>query len=401
MTFEQLKEMEPLFGSWHIVKLIGEGGFGQVYEIQREEFGTVYKAALKVISIPKNKTEEKYIMSGGMDREAAEAYFRGQVEEISKEFVLMDKVKGHTNIVGYLDHRVERIKDEIGWIILIRMELLKPLNEYLEEHDPDMAMILKLGVDICSAIEVCEKCNIIHRDIKPDNIFLSETNDFKLGDFGIARVMDKGNMASTQIGTKNYLAPEVQRGEKYTSNVDTYSLAMVLYRLLNHGRLPFYPVYPEPIKYSDNEAAMARRLSGEKIPFIYGLSDELNLVLQKATSYDPQNRFKSAGEMRKSLEKIYEELVDTEVITVYSGEFEKSNSDDTETMLMEDTSVENIEDDDTKTELVLEQNEISEEEEVKFVKEYKLVITRVPDGWIPPSSRGGKRNNYKAWKVKK
>ena len=154
---------------------------------------------------------------------------------MTKEFSLMDKVKGNTNIVGYADHQVIEHTDDIGWDILIRMELLTPLGEYLEKHTMSEIEVIRLGIDICRALEVCERYSIIHRDIKLDNIFISEGGDYKLGDFGIARTMDKAQQASTQVGTKQYAAPEVIQGRKYTSNVDTYSLGMLMYRLLNNN----------------------------------------------------------------------------------------------------------------------------------------------------------------------
>ena len=70
----------------------------------------------------------------------------------------------------------------------------------------------------------------------------------------------------SQKGTSNYMAPEIYRGEAYNGSVDIYSLGIVMYRLLNKGRLPFMPPYPKPISYEDSENAMSRRLNGEPLP---------------------------------------------------------------------------------------------------------------------------------------
>ncbi|MCR4655916.1 MAG: protein kinase [Lachnospiraceae bacterium] len=93
--------------------------------------------------------------------------------------------------------------------------------------------VLKLGVDICSALEICAMKKVIHRDIKPENIFINEFGDYKLGDFGVARKLENVAGALSQKGTYNYMAPEVEKGTSYNETVDLYSLGLVLYRFLN------------------------------------------------------------------------------------------------------------------------------------------------------------------------
>jgi serine/threonine protein kinase len=80
----------------------------------------------------------------------------------------MDRLKGHTNIVSYEDHTVIPHENKIGWDILIRMELLTPLTDYLQNHKFSEDDVIKLGIDICKALTLCERYSIIHRDIKPD-----------------------------------------------------------------------------------------------------------------------------------------------------------------------------------------------------------------------------------------
>ena len=124
MGTEYYKRYEPIFGSWKIKELIGEGSFGKVFRIEREDFGRTYKAALKAITIPKNENDIRNVMSEGMDEESASTYFREFVEEMTEEFAIMDKLKGNTNIVSYEDHEVIPHEGKIGWDILIRMEII-------------------------------------------------------------------------------------------------------------------------------------------------------------------------------------------------------------------------------------------------------------------------------------
>lgn len=81
------QELDQIWPGWKMENLIGEGAFGKVYKITREEFGHTYKAALKVITIPQKQSEITLAMNDGMDEESAKEYFRSVVEDIVEEFV--------------------------------------------------------------------------------------------------------------------------------------------------------------------------------------------------------------------------------------------------------------------------------------------------------------------------
>lgn len=121
------------------------------------------------------------------------------------------------------------------------MELLTPLNTYYTTYPPTEADVIRLGIDMCRALEVCAKENIIHRDIKPSNIFVSEHGDYKLGDFGVARHLEASCRELSKKGTYDYMAPEVYRDSVYDARADIFSLGIVLYKLMNNGRIPFLP----------------------------------------------------------------------------------------------------------------------------------------------------------------
>lgn len=293
-----------VFENWQIKRKIGEGSFGRVYEIQRKDFGETYRAALKIITVPQSEAELRSAMEEGMTRAQAEQYFYSVVEDIVREFAIMARLKGTANVVSYEDHTVVRHADEIGWDILIRMELLNPLLPYAYKHPFARRDIIRLGIDICRALELCQKYNIIHRDIKPENIFVSDNGDFKLGDFGIARTVEKTMSGLSKKGTYNYMAPEVYRGAEYGFSVDLYSLGIVLYRLLNKNRIPFLPPPPAPITYSIREQSLAKRMGGEQILPPFHAEGRLAEIILKACAFDPKERYSSPIQMRQELEAI-------------------------------------------------------------------------------------------------
>ncbi len=292
------------WNGWTVESMIGSGSFGSVYRIVREEFGYTYESALKVIRIPQNPSDITPLKYSGMDEEDITEYFKNIVQSIIYEFTIMSQMRGHSNIVSYEDHSVRELENDFGWEICIRMELLTPLYTYIKDHSMSGDDVVRLGIDMCHALEMCEKQNIVHRDIKPGNIFVSRQGTFKLGDFGVARQMEKTTSGMSKKGTYSYMAPEVYMEQPYDSTVDIYSLGLVLYRFMNDNRAPFFPPYPQKIRYEDTEKANRRRLRGDALPPPANASDEFAEVILKACSFDPADRYRTAREMREALEAV-------------------------------------------------------------------------------------------------
>ena len=298
---------DVVFGNWVILGEIGKGSFGRVYTVGHQDDRSI-TAALKVITVPQDQAEIKMAADEGMDYQELSQHFYGMVQEIEKEFKLQFKVKGSGHVVAYEDHKVEMHKDQfgrelLGWDILIRMELLTPLLTWAYEHPMSRADIIRLGIHLCKALEACQIHGILHRDIKPENIFVSATGDYKLGDFGVARTMEKTVSNMSKKGTYNYMAPEVYKGLDCNFKADIYSVAIVLYRLLNRNRFPFLPPVPQQVTMRDREQALARRMKGERLPLPLYAQDRLGEIVCKAASYDPEERHASAAEMRRELEE--------------------------------------------------------------------------------------------------
>lgn len=301
MDISYYKKYEPIDGKWYITKELGSGAFGSVFEVERKDFSNM-KSAMKIISIPGSQTEVNNYRSENydLDEKSVTSYFYGFVEEFIKEFQIMSQLRGNGNIVSIEDYEVKEKDDGFGWDIFIRMELLTPMNDYFKEISPKQSDVIKLGIDMCKALETCQKYKIIHRDIKPSNIFVSDSGDFKLGDFGVARTLEKTSSALSKKGTYTYMAPEIFKGEEYGSNVDIYSLGIVMYRLCNNNLEPFR----KERTYSDGEQALALRVKGEKITKPANADGRLAEIILKACSFDPKSRYESPIQMRMELESI-------------------------------------------------------------------------------------------------
>lgn len=293
-------EEKVVFPGWETMEKIGAGGFSKVYRIRRSSGDGYEYSALKVIRVPSSPEEYNEYRSEGYTDADITKIFRDQVQKIVQECELMSRFRDSDCIVNFKESKVIQHGDGQGWDVFIRMELLETLTDYFQRRGGmSEGEVIRLGTSMCRALTVCHRDNIVHRDLKPQNIFVDPDGSFKLGDFGIAKRMDHATIA-TKIGTYQYIAPEVYRGEKYDSQADIYSLGMVLYWLLNERRLPFMPLPPAVPTAADKEQAQNRRFSGEAVPKPLNGSDPLKNIVALACSFDPLKRWGGSGDHRNS-----------------------------------------------------------------------------------------------------
>ena len=294
------------FPGWDVVRKIGEGSFGGVYEIHRTlPDGRVEKAALKKLTVPKDNSEIRELYSQSFSKENITAHYKDQMRELVNEYTLTQELNGCRNVVFCHDVQCVQHADGIGWDIYIRMELLKPLKHVLSADYQEMA-VLKLGLSLCNALLACQEHHIVHRDIKPENILVSDRGEFKLGDFGIAKVSEK-TATGTMTGTMGYMAPEVANRWHYGAQADIYSLGMVLYWMMNRHTLPFLPFPPTIPTAAQRQEAANRRFAGESFPPPVNGSRELKAIVMKACAFSTEERYQTVQELRRDLYACYQQ----------------------------------------------------------------------------------------------
>jgi len=299
-----IEKYQPLWGSWKVDELIGQGVDCEIYRVFKEEWGKRYISTVKFMSFSISKNDISEAQAIGISRAAMPEYFKSLLVNVQNEIELMYKLRGNSNIVTYEDHGIYEKKGNQGWDVLIRMESLQALPDFLIGRKLGRLDVVRLGIDICKALEACGRENIIHRDIKDSNIFVSPREEFKLGSFNMAKELSKGGRTVLTALNPLYMAPELYKEQAYDFSVDLYSLGIVMYKLLNKGRLPFLPLPPEAITVEDTEKSAARRMSGERLPLPADSEENLGAVILKACSYDRKDRYKSPAEFRQKLERI-------------------------------------------------------------------------------------------------
>ena len=296
---ENFENIRLPWTDWKIVKYLGGGAYGKVYEIERNISGMQERAALKIVSRPKDESEIESYYNEGYSKAELIASYESEIRNYVQEYKLMKELQGESNIVSCDDFTMIPHDDGIGGDIFIRMELLTSLQQKMRERNLSEQEIIRLGKDISHALVLCESKNIIHRDIKPANIMVSQFGNYKLGDFGVSKIMDHETYA-TAMGTPDYQAPEVVHMERYGQAADIYSLGITLYWLLNNRKMPFIGADEQQTPILKDEA-MKKRYRGEVLPAPKNGSTKLKEIVLKACAYRPGDRYVSAQEMYDEL----------------------------------------------------------------------------------------------------
>ena len=299
---------------YEIIKKIGVGGMATVYKAKCNILKRY--VAVKVLR-DEFTTDEEFIKRFNTEAQAAASLT-------------------HPNIVSIYDVGHE---DNIYYIV---MELVqgKTLKDIINEDGAlPWKWALNVSIQVASALEMAHKNNIVHRDIKPHNIIITEDGIAKVTDFGIAKAVSNSTITAfgTTIGSVHYFSPEHARGGYTDAKSDLYSLGVVMYEMLT-GRVPFDADTPVSValKHMQEKPVEPMKLN-PTIPYA------VNKIIMKAMEKDPNERYQSATEMLKDLslalknpdgdfvkEKNFENEYTQRITTLNDEDFSKYNKDEDE-----------------------------------------------------------------------
>lgn len=288
-----------LGGRYELIENIGEGGMAIVYKARDNKLNRL--VAVKIL-------KKEFA-----DNEDIAQKFKREATAIAK---LSDP-----NIVNVLDVGHEE-ENNMDYFVMeyVDGKTLKDVIVYNGKLGYSIA--IDIAIQVAKALECAHKNNIIHRDVKPQNILVTENGDVKVTDFGIAKSSTASTITNTTtiMGSAHYLSPEQAKGTFIDLRSDMYSLGIVLYEMVT-GRLPFEGESPVTIalKHIQEEPRSPKDINSS-------IPESINQLINKSISKDPINRYQNSRELIVDLQKI-KENPDVNLGT-------KNNFDDSRTIVM-------------------------------------------------------------------
>ncbi len=258
-------------GNYKILEVLGAGGMATVYRATQTNIER--EVAIKVM---------------------AEAFARQPdfVERFKREAELFAKLE-HPHILPIYDYG-----DDDGYLYLV-LRLMEggSLERHIRRNTLNLAQIGRVIEQVGAALDYAHQRNVIHRDLKPNNILMDNFDNAYLMDFGIAKIISGAKLTATGtlLGTPAYMAPEMWKLDPIDGRSDIYSLGLMLYEILSGGELPFRGETPFQFMYAHLH---------EEVPSISkqfdSYTEEMDEVLWKATAKEPDDRFNTAAEMAEA-----------------------------------------------------------------------------------------------------
>ena len=288
-----MKDAAPVFGNWKIIKPIGTGTYGKVYEIENDEG---LKGAYKIMKIPVEFKDSP----DTFPRKTQEMCLKEVRKDILSSIKYLQMKDRGRYFVSYEDYSFTPSSDFKSLTLQIRMEWLMSLSEITAQTALTEDEILRLAINICSCLEKCREMNYVYANLKPNNIFITPKR-CKLGDFGNFGNYEPVNMNISMRKTQEYMAPEMIKSGEVNETSDTYSLGLIIYSLLNNNRLPFIPRYSKTVGINDITAAIEKRCSNYVLPDPDNGSTAIRKIIAKACSSNTALRYSSPSQMKQDL----------------------------------------------------------------------------------------------------
>jgi len=310
------------------------------------------KYIVKMISIPASQTQFDALMLAGAYKDPADAmeYFRENGENILQEAELLKRLSKVEGFLPYDGWQMEPItRRRLGYEVYLVGSYKRSLEKYIRKNAITHLEAVNLGLDLCSALSVCRQSGYLYVDLKPNNIYISEKKEYRIGDLGFLSLDALRYASLPERCFSSYTPPELTDPmTPMNLTVDTYAVGMILYQLYNDGHLPFSGAAPL-----------------ETLPTPCHADYEMAEIIMKAIHPDPEQRWNDPKDLGKAIASYMQknsvndipitpfiplDVQPEEIVEVTSQNDDEEVSDSAEESVVAEKSSEEVQDTDTDEE---------------------------------------------------
>ena len=287
--------ISPMLDGFSLGQAISDHHGVVCYPAMRDDSEKRY--IVKRISLPASQVQVEALLLTGVykDADAVCAYYEELAQGITREIQTLDTLAGQRGFVPYKDHQIVPMEQGVGYEVHLISRYRMTLERYLRRNPMTHLSAVNLGIDMCAALAVCREAGWLYVDLKPENIYLFNDQEYRIGDLGFQSLDMLAYSSLPERYRSIYTAPEVP--DAYSSlnaTMDTYALGLVLYQVYNEGKLPY--------ETAQEQAAWLEKLTaGEPMPAPLCADADMTAIIAKALSPDPADRWQTPAEMGHAL----------------------------------------------------------------------------------------------------
>ncbi len=272
-------DISRVLPGWQVEGVLGSGTFGTEYLIRQSEENGAF-SALKVMRVPPQKEAIDNAVKLGIGRDLLTTYFGKFKNDLTWELTMYKTVESRH--LAPVEELVTEDEAGPGWTGYMRTGIYTPMATYFEKAEATPEDAARLGIELSSALEALGRYGLIHGEITPENVLVTDAGSFVLSDFAVRRCLEKAGSGIFERGDESFEAPEVGEERSYSAQSDIYSLGALMCYTANGCHMP------------------ENRDPG----LIKNMDPALEAVIRRAMSADPAKRYQTAQQMRADLEKL-------------------------------------------------------------------------------------------------
>ena len=241
------------------------------------------KYIVKIISVPANQCQLDALLLSGAYKSADEAqvYFKTLTDSIVDEVNVLNKLSSLRGFIPFEQYQVVPMDDGTGYDIYLLGTYKRSLYRYLRRNPMTHLGALNLGLDLCAALTACRNNGLLYVDLKPENVYITDENEYKIGDLGFMPLNSLKYASLPDRYHSNYTAPEISDAySQLNTTIDVYAVGLILYQVFNDGALPQDTKEITAPAYADYELAE---------------------IILKACHIDPEQRWQDPEQMGQAL----------------------------------------------------------------------------------------------------